>query len=397
MGSAPTFPLSVAPPVAPPSADLIHLSVEVDRTRCATTVPLLTDRLTALETEGITISIAQLVANANLFYMGSVADEGSGVVEARMRAAWEALPHWGMEAVPHHTDAERTVLRVAQQPNSRDTAFRSEVLSIGVAVEVGIRLYAVAYPYWSATEGLEAFDLQATDEDGLEYRIEARGRIDRTNVAAAKTQVHAKFPIANFSHAAGVIFFPRTTNRGRGDIIVLDPDGKPGNSLRNRRYRNLMLHYVPIFIAQGGYLRDFGESIRALARATDGRFDDYLSGKETALQASSALRRHASFGWRGTLYIGRFFEDFVWPTWMTGESLPGGGGVFFWGIAKDIVVAIANGTLKDVRFSAEERAAVQRQKNLIAIIMPDRSLLIWGKTLQELEDTEDQEVRKEAK
>lgn len=122
MGSAPAFPSTPNPPVAPPSTDIVHLRVEADRTRCSTIDPAIDARLTLLENDGILISIAQLVANANLFFAGSVADEGAGEEEARMRAAWEALRHWGMEAVPHHTQAGRTVLQVADQPNSRDTS-----------------------------------------------------------------------------------------------------------------------------------------------------------------------------------------------------------------------------------------------------------------------------------
>jgi hypothetical protein len=394
MGSAPAFPTAPHPPVAPPSTDIVHLRVGVDRTRCSTIDPVIDARLTLLETDGILISIAQFVANANLFFAGSVADEGVGEEEARMRAAWEALRHWGMEAVAHHTQAGRTVLQVADQPNSRATAHRSEILAIGVALEVGMRVYNTAYPYWAATEGLQEFDLQSSDDDGNEYRIEARGRINRTNVGTAKAQVHDKFPNADFSHAAGVIFFPRTDNRGREDIIVLDPDGEPNRSLQHRRYRNLLLHYAPIFIAQGGRIRPFGERTRELAKSSDDQFSDYLKKGDGVLQNPRTRNSHASFAWRGTLYLGTFFEDFAWPSWLTGINRPSEGGVFFWGIAKEVVLGIENGKLREFRFSVREQASVDKGDAVTAIVMPDRTILIWGITMDDLEKAEDMDARK---
>jgi hypothetical protein len=397
MGSIPTFPATPNPLVPAPSTDIVHLRVGADRTRCSTIDQAINSRLSFLETHGISISIAQLVANANLYFAGAVADEGAGEEEARMRAAWEALRHWGMVAVPHQRQPGRTVLQVAGQTNSRLTAFRSEVLAIGVALEIGIRLYDTAYPYWAATEGLQPFDLQSSDEAGNEYRIEARGRINRTNVGIAITDVHDKFPDADFSHAAGVIFFPRTNNRGREDILVLDPDGEPSRGLRNRRYRNLLVHYAPIFIAQGGAVRPFGERMRVLAKSSDKQFSDYLKNGDVALQNPRTRRTHASFTWRGTRYLGTFFQDFVWPTWLTNISLPAEGGVFFWGIAREIVLGIENGTLKDFRFSVSERALVDRRDAVTAIVMPDRTLLIWGMTMEDLNKAEDEETRTKSK
>jgi len=397
MGSAPTFPTTSYPTVAPPSTDNVHLRVEVDRSRCSTPEPSLNSRLVHLEAQGITISIAQLVANANLHFANSGMDDGAGEEEARMRAAWELLRHWNMEAVPHYRQPNRMVLRVAEQPNSRMTAIRSEVLAIGVALEVGIRLYEMPYAYWAATEGLQAFDLQCSDDDGNEFRIEARGRIDRTNVRTAIEQVHTKFPNADFSHAAGVIFFPRTTNRGRKDLIVLDPEGKPQAGLANRKYRNLLLHYAPIFIAQGGLVRRFGQRLRTLAKASDIEFQAYLATGDNELQGVPTRRARTSLAWRGTLYLGTFFEDFVWPDWLTSISPPNRGGVFFWGVAKEIVVAIENGALATLRFPVGEQAIVDRTEATMAIIMPDRTALIWSGTTQDLDRAERDAVEQQGR
>jgi hypothetical protein len=281
------------------------------------------------------------------------------------------------------------VLKVAEQPNSRLTAIRSEVLAMGVALEVGIRIYNSAYPYWAATEGLQAFDLQSSDDAGNEFRVEARGRIDRTNVGTAINQVHKKFPHGNFSQAAGVIFFPRTNNRGREDILVLDPDGETGTGLASRKYRNLLMHYAPIFIAQGGPVRLFGERLRVLARAADEEFTKYLKNGDEVLRNPPTRRTHASFSWHGILYLGTFFRDFAWPEWLIAVGRPAEGGVFFWGIAKEIVLEIENGGLIDLRFTVGEQAIVDRAERTLAIVMPNRTILMWGLTMTDLERAEE--------
>ena len=389
MTSTPSFPSSSGPAVPAPSNDLVHFRIRVDRSRCGTTDPALNLRLTALEQNGLTLSIAQLVASANLHFAGSVQDEGQGLEDARMRAAWNLLRGWNMTSMPHHTQPSRRVLVVADQPNSRMTAIRSEVLAMSVALEMGIRLYNVAYPYWAATEGLQAFDLSATDEAGNEFRVEARGRINRTNTETAVQQVHEKFADPNFSHAAGVIFFPRTNNRGREDIVVLDPDGEPEHHMANSRYRNLLIHYVPIFIAQGGLVRAFGEHLRALSASPDEEFSSYLEGGDAALSSPTTRWGRSGFNWNGTRYIGAFFDDIAWPVWLTKIERPLDGGVFFWGIAEEVIRIFQGGQLASLKFAASEQPIVSRTERVMSIVMPDRTLLVWAETMRELTAAED--------
>ncbi len=394
MTSTPSFPSSVGPVVQSPSSELVHFRIRVDRSRCTTTDPVINTRLIALQENGLTLSIAQLVASANLHFAGSVQDEGYGLEDARMRAAWNLLRGWNMVSVPHKTRPSRRVLVVADQPNSRMTAIRSEVLAMSVALEIGIRLYEVAYPYWAATEGLQSFDLSATDEDENEFRVEARGRINRTNTETAIQQVYAKFDNPNFSQAIGVIFFPRTSNSGREDIIILDPEGEPNRHMSNSRYRNLLMHYVPIFIAQGGLIRAFGERLKALSESSDQDFSRYLVSGDTALSNAAMRRGRSGFRWNGTLYIGTFFENIVWPSWLTKIERPQDGGVFFWGITEELISAFQRGQLTSLRFTASEQPIIFRTERVMSIIMPDRTLLIWAETMRDLDAAEDSRVSK---
>lgn len=392
MTSTPSFPGFAGPVVPAPSNDLVHFRIEVDRSRCATDDPVINARLIVLEQNGLTLSIAQLVASANLHFAGSVQDERSGLEDARMRAAWNLLRGWNMTSTPHHTRPSRRVLVVADQPNSRMTATRSEVLAMGIALEIGIQLYNVEYPYWAATEGNQAFDLSATDEAGNEFRVEAGGRINRTNKGKAVQQVHAKFAAPNFSHAAGVVFFPRTNNRGREDIIVLDPEGEPERHMANSRYRNLLMHYVPIFIAQGGLVRAFGKRLKALSASPDQEFSSYSEGGDAALSSPTTHRGRSGFRWNGTLYIGAFFEDIAWPIWLTRIERPLDAGVFFWGIAEEVIRVFQGGQPASLKFAAPEQPIVSRTERVMSIVMPDRTLLIWAETMRELTAAEDSRV-----
>ena len=127
-GRNPSFP-SVAGPVVPaPSNDIVHFRIKVDRSRCAANDPIVNARLSALGQNGLTLSIAQLVASANLHFAGSVQDERNDSEDARMRAAWNLLKGWNMTSEPHNTRPDRMVLVAADQPTSRMTAMRSEVL-----------------------------------------------------------------------------------------------------------------------------------------------------------------------------------------------------------------------------------------------------------------------------
>ena len=80
-----------------------------------------------------------------------------------------------------------------KSPNSRETARRSAVLAMGTSLQIGIAVFKKPYQFLSATPGLQRYDLSGKDSHRNELKIEARGRIDGTNVKRAITQVHKKF------------------------------------------------------------------------------------------------------------------------------------------------------------------------------------------------------------
>ncbi len=238
--------MAITPPVVPntplfigqPTDDLVHFRVEVDRSRCLPVDPAVNVRLQLLETNGLVLSIAGIVGRSAIHFLGSVLDAGEGHEIARVRLAWHLLMDWQMMAVPHYNNPDRFVLTVANQPNSRLLALRTEIISVGIGLEVGIRMFDIPYPFWVATPGLEPYDLYTHNDAGEIIAVEARGRTDRGGWATAVQQIYHKFQVPNFSRAAGVIFFPRTTNRSRtSDIMIIDPKGVVVAHSPNQRYR----------------------------------------------------------------------------------------------------------------------------------------------------------------
>jgi len=395
MASSPAFPSGPPPAIQPPSAEKVTLRVKVDRSRCNGTDPEIEKRLKKLEEDGLTISIAQIAANANLHFAGSVKDEGEGVKNAQIRAAWSELRHLNMRAVPERNGRTRLQrLRVDKSSNSRETARRSEVLAMGASLQIGIVVFKKPYRFWSATPGLKRYDLSAKDSQGDELKVEARGRIDGTNVKKAVTQVHKKFAKGDFSKAIGVIVFPRTKPGGKEDILVVDPDGIAEPRPTDAQFRNLLLHYVPIFTVQGDRIAAFGRRLKEIATSSDQDFANYLSHGDTVLSSRGVRRGRSGFNWKGTRYVGTFFKDLAWPEWLTGMPTPSTGGVFFWGLASGALDQLQSGQVADLNPPNEE-AIVERRGDIFSIEMPDWSVLIWGATLDELEGSEDVELETE--
>jgi hypothetical protein len=112
------------------------------------------------------------------------------------------------------------------------------------------------------------------------------------------------------------------------------------------------------------------------------------------LSAKTTRRGRSGFRWYGTLYVGTFFEDFAWPNWLTGIKPGPDRGVFFWGIDEEVIRTFQSGQLKSLRFTVSEQPTVLRTERLMAITMPDRTLLIWARTMEELQTAEDSRFAK---
>jgi hypothetical protein len=168
--------------------------------------------------------------------------------------------------------------------------------------------------------------------------------------------------------------------------IVLDPKGDHKGDLANSRYRNMLMHYVPMLIAQGGQPRVFGEQLRTLSKSTGDTFSLYLEHGFSVLFGPTPTLDESIRMLKGTPYIGAHFENVVWPHWLTGIEERVDVGTFFWGMASDVINALVTGRLADLDFTASEPAIVLRMQKRMLILMPDRTLLAWAPTMEYLYD-----------
>jgi hypothetical protein len=286
---------------------------------------------------------------------------------------------------------QRQALRVDKSKNSRETARRSEVLAMGASLQVGIKVFDRPYRFWSATPGLKSYDLSAKDAQGKELKVEARGRIDGSNVKKATDQVHKKFAKGDFSKAIGVIVFPRTKAGGKEDIIVVDPDGIAEPRPSDAQFRDLLLHYVPFFTVQGGLPAAFGSRLKQIARSSDQDFANYLLNGDVMLSSRQVRRGRSGFNWKNTRYVGSFFRNIAWPEWLTGFEKPAKDGVFFWGLASEVLDGFQSGRVADLNPPNEE-AVVEARGAIFSIEMPDWSVLIWGPSYEALANAEDMKL-----
>jgi hypothetical protein len=299
---------------------------------------------------------------------------------------------WQLTAVAHRSNPQRSVLVVAESANSRVIGWRTELLAFGIALEIGIFVYDIPYPFWEATSGLQSFDITAVDSVGNQIGVEARGRINRTNITSAKEQVHKKFKTPNFSQAAGVIFFPRTSNRSTAaDIVVLDPDADVPHLPVSARYRKLLRHFIPFFRYQGGEERKFGDRLDEISKSSEEEFEAYLERGDSVLSSRPTKRGRAGYTFEGDRYIGTFWRDIVWPNWLTGLQSPQSGGVFFWGLAEEVIDALQTGKVNSLDFRTRH-TQVKRMANNMSVLLPDKTLLIWAPSVEQLDLNEEESI-----
>lgn len=181
----------------------LHFNVEVDRSRCTTTSPEIETRLTALDAAGLSMTVLEILVRAGMHFAG-----GEGFEVAQIRKAWDFLMDWNLHAEVHALTPTRTVVVVDEQPNSRLSATRSEILAFGIGLEVASRIYDIEYAMREGSTGLSLHNIQTFNATGGLIRVELRGRINRQNMTSAVAEAHQKFATGSFSSEAGVHCFP---------------------------------------------------------------------------------------------------------------------------------------------------------------------------------------------
>jgi hypothetical protein len=377
MGATPN-PLATPAPFVPVPIATVHFNVEVDRARCATTSPAIDARLLALEAGGLTMTIVEIVVRAGMHFAGAVMDRGEGFEVAQIRKAWDFLMDWNLRAEAHAFTADRIVLVVDEQENARLSATRSEILAFGIGLEVASRIYDIEYALWEGSPGLSLHDIQTYTAAGGLIEVELRGRINRKGMTSAVEEIYEKFATGNFSNAAGVVVFPRTTNGSRSaEIMIVDPDGDRPTDPASSRLRILLRHYAPFFYYQGGVVRRFGVRMREISLSDEPAFANYLANGDGVLIQNKTRAGRVGFTESGVRYVGTVWDGVYWPDWLTGIKSPAEGGVFFWGLRKGIVDAIRSGKLAELVGLREQHKVISSERHLV-VILEDGICLIWA-------------------
>ncbi|MDD4891213.1 MAG: hypothetical protein PHU85_14930 [Phycisphaerae bacterium] len=338
-----------------------------------------------LRQNGIYLSIGQLAGLSAIWYRGAIASSVVGAEQAQLKAAWVELSNWNLRQEYGRDGIPRLV--VDKQANAGAQTKRSELLGIGVGLAVGMKLYDIDYPSWDVTHRNERHDLFAYHPASHRLvKVEAKGRYMRQNLKAAITQVYRKFAVADFAHAAGVVFAPRhTPNPRTADIVLIDPTG---NHEPNDQYvvpRALLSHYTPFFRRQGRIFDRFAARLQEIRTFDHRRFLAYLREGDAVLADLAATRSagRTTVRVRGHLFRGTAWEGFVWPAHLTGLGQRLHEGVFYWGLWEEVINALIQGKLHDV-LNMRVRPCVSRLGNKALVVLPDGSALAWAPNPNEL-------------
>jgi hypothetical protein len=324
-------------------------------------------------------SIAQLVGYSAIHFTGAELDRGKGFDQARLRNAWSQLADWDPRAVSYKgTDK----LVVASQVAARVIAGRGEVLAVGVALQLAIKIYGIPYPYWQVSSGLARWDLNTVTANGRMIKVEARGRFMRRGWKKAIQQVHKKFNTSDFSIGAGILFAPRSSARTRkADVLIVDPTGETMDPRAHPELRSLLRHYAPFFAHQN--FNAFAKRLLKIAEAPDKDFNNYLRRGDPQLLDPSVWFKRTSFRWEGMRFQGTAWDGIAWPRHLTGVGIEAGTGAFYWGLWDHVIEALRHGELASVT-DMQLVPQVIREGRLIFILLDDATALAWAPTSQEL-------------
>ena len=81
---------------------------------------------------------------------------------------------------------------------------------------------------------------------------------------------------------------------------MVDPDGIAEPQPSDAQFRNLLLHYVPLFTVQGDRIAAFGRRLKEIAASSDQDFANYLSHGDTVLSSRAVRSGRSGFNWKGT-------------------------------------------------------------------------------------------------
>lgn len=241
-------------------------------------------------------------------------------------------------------------------------------------------VYRIPHAAWKPSPGLQPHDLEGARGRRI-VRVEARARTDGNNLATAIAQVHAKFPIGNFTNTAGIVVSPYTHNApNTPEVVIVDPVGVAVPRDHNE-LRTILEHYLPFFEYQGERTQAFTTRLRELSASTPSEFERYLREGDVILRQS--LPNRTFFRVRGERFLGTAWSDIAWPSALTGMPDSDTGGFFYWGLWERVIQALRDGRVEEIARMRVVPGTV-RHRDITLMILEDGSGLAWAPTQEQL-------------
>jgi len=346
-----TIPRNLLTTVSP--HEDLDILVEVEGS-CANLSTQCRSNLLQLGKQGIRTTVANFLARSATMYIQRSSVNCESVDQNELNLAY-ALLSFASPRTVDHKGKRRLVIN--QTINSRLQAIITETMAIGAGLLAAEATLNVPLQYWYPTERLHRLDFEASHK-GSKYGLEAKGRIDKNNLSAAKKSIHDKMNDLNiknqFNHIIGSVYIPSLDENGTPrinpyDIVIIDPENDVPMQSRYSMQRSLLKHYSYLYKAQGYY--DMYERMSQLSdENNEGLLIDYLNTGMRNLAPGRNWR--ITFRVRDVEYVGTAWQDRLGMLAYEGERNKDG--AYMWGIKRSLHDAIVMGNISALMEMHEE-------------------------------------------
>lgn len=383
-----SYPIKFGPSrVSSIPIDDVKIEVELDLSLPCS--PSLINRLSSIQSTGITVPISKIIAFSALHFHDAIDDfYGIGINRSAIKIAWENIASWRPSAVIRSRDGA-SKLTFVQKNNSRVQALVSEIVGVGVGLVAASHVFQIPFRFWYPTPKLGPTDFCAPGLGG-EVHIECRGRFRRGGWKEAKEQVYKKFFKPNkFSSQLGtLISLNDTPNTRSPDLVLIDPPGEGLLLNRFHAHRAILRHYAPFFGAQG--LFKFENRLQVVSEFDDSDFEKYLTeGDETLYRLRGWESGRTSFmlgdvKFRGTAWKADYLPFSVFHDENMDAKHKSGFAIF--GLATSIIRCLVKGELDNL---VDAQIDSWQQRDEVAMssayyVFEDGTAIAWAPSIEAL-------------
>lgn len=383
-----SYPINFGP-VTVPSIPIDNVKIEVELDLSLACSPSLINRLSAIQTNGITVPISQIIAFSALHFQDAIDDfYGIGITRSAIKLAWENIASWRPRAVLRARDSV-SKLTFDQRANSRVQALVTELIGVGVGVIAASHVFQIPFQFWHPTPKLGPTDFCAPGLGG-EVHVECRGRFGRGGWQEAKEQVYKKFfkPNSFSSQLGTLVSLNNTPNTRSPDLVLIDPPGEGLLQNKFHLHRAMLRHYAPFFAGQRKF--EFANRLHVISEFSDSDFERYLSeGDETLYRLRGWGSGRTSFTLGNVKFWGTAWEAdslpfnvFIGDSQDTTQT----SGYAIFGLANSIILCLAKGELENL---IDAQITPWQKRDEVAMsfayyVFEDGTAIAWAPSIEAL-------------